>query len=247
MKITTFELSRDKNVNLTCYVQETGKVYGHLEKRPSILIIPGGGYNHLSPREAEPAAFGYLKAGWQAFILHYTCNAKWPVPLEDYEKAMQILKDHEEEFFIDPEKTAVIGFSAGGHLALAGSVLTAYKPKVLMLAYSLTGEEVEKYAPGYPSLLPHVNEKTPACFMFATANDASVSVLNTIHLAEKLSKNHVPFECHVYPYGRHGYSTGENAVQKNKDPLDPRIRRWLRDSIAFANCIFEPENRPSAF
>jgi acetyl esterase/lipase len=63
---------------------------GILTKRPAVFVIPGGGYTHCSPREADPVAFAFLKAGYQAFILRYTCqqDGTWPLPLEDYQKQL---------------------------------------------------------------------------------------------------------------------------------------------------------------
>jgi acetyl esterase/lipase len=249
METKIITLNEKRKVTLTCYLQETGEGYGHLRERPAILILPGGGYTHCSNREADPAAFAYLKAGFQAFILRYTCQdtGKWPLPLEDYEEACKLIRRHASDWHVDLSKTACIGFSAGGHLAAAGALLTPCKPKALILGYALTGREVEKYAPGYPSLLEQVDKDAPPAFLFATSNDHSVSVSNTLAYAQKLAEQGVMFECHVYPYGHHGYSTGEPAVQKDRDPLHPRVRKWTEDSIDFLHQVFEPEDHPAAF
>ncbi|MCH3961499.1 MAG: alpha/beta hydrolase [Solobacterium sp.] len=249
MQSEVISLCQERNVTLTCYLQETGEGYGHLEKRPAVLIVPGGGYTHCSRRESDPVAFGFLKAGYQAFILNYTCLDKgsWPLPLQDYEEAMKLILSHKEQWKIDPDRLASIGFSAGGHLACAGALLTSYPPKALILGYSLLTDEIEKYAPGFPSLIEHVNDQTPPCFLFATANDASVSVKNTLQFAEKLAEHAVMFECHVYPYGRHGFSTGEDSVQKDPDPLYPAAADWVQDSLAFCRAAFDPKLKIPAF
>jgi len=72
-----------------------------------------------SDREADPVALEYAKAGFQTFVLRYSvgANAAWPQPLEDYEQAMKLIRDNSEKWFLDPNRVAVIGFSAGGHLA----------------------------------------------------------------------------------------------------------------------------------
>lgn len=239
----------ERKVTLTCYIQGTGDGFGHLTMRPAVFVIPGGGYTHCSEREADPVAFAFLKAGYQAFILRYTCqpDGSWPLPLHDYEDAMKILFSHSEEWNIDTDKIVSVGFSAGGHLACAGALMTEYRPTAMILGYSLLTNEIEKYAPGYPSLIELVDEKAPATFLFATANDASVSVKNTLLFAEKLAEHAVMFECHVYPYGKHGYSTAEPSVQKDAAPLYPSVKNWVTDSIQFCSAVFEPEKKCSAF
>lgn len=238
------QLSSERKTTLTCYIQGTGENFGHLRKRPAILVIPGGAYTHWSERESDPVAFGYLKAGYQVFILRYTCLDKgnWPLPLHDYEQAMMIINDNSEKWCIDTEKIVSIGFSAGGHLAASGALLTDYRPKVLILGYSLLTDEIQKYAPGFPSPIDSVDENTPSSFIFATANDTSVSVQNSLSFAAKLSEKNVMFECHIYPYGKHGYSTADLCTQKDADPLYPSVSKWMPDSINFCDAVFRHLN-----
>ena len=249
MRSEVITINEERKVTLTCYIQGTGEGFGHLTERPAVFIVPGGGYTHCSQRESDPVAFAYLKAGYDAFILRYTCqdDGVWPLPLEDYEAGMKIVRGHCAEWKIAPERIISVGFSAGGHLACAGALLTPYKPAAMVLGYSLLTDEIEKYAPGYPSLCEHVDANTPPAFLFATANDHSVSVQNTLAFASRLAEHAVMFECHVYPYGRHGFSTGEESVQKDPDPLYPSVHEWVADSIEFCQTVFEPEKRTPVF
>lgn len=85
----------------------------HTSVRPAILIIPGGGYQFVSDREGEVVALAYLKEGYQCFILHYTLNqnAPFPQPLKDAENALEFIKNHATDWFLNSNKIAVIGFS----------------------------------------------------------------------------------------------------------------------------------------
>lgn len=68
----------------------------------------------------------YLRAGYHAFVLRYSVgweNAVWPNPLEDYDQAMELITAHAKEWHLIPEKIAVIGFSAGGHLAACAATM----------------------------------------------------------------------------------------------------------------------------
>lgn len=90
--------------------------------RNAILVIPGGGYREVcSNREGEPIAMAFMPYGYNAFVLHYSVASNsqktFPAQLIQASKAMKYIKDHAEEYNIDPEKVFVTGFSAGGHLA----------------------------------------------------------------------------------------------------------------------------------
>ena len=112
-------LNEARKVTLTAYLQDVEGEFGNIPKRPGILVLPGGGYQMCSDREADPVAFPYLKAGYQVFVLRYSVkkDALWPQPLEDYDAAMDLIRSRAQEWKLYPDKIAVIGFSAGGHLA----------------------------------------------------------------------------------------------------------------------------------
>ncbi|WP_448916197.1 alpha/beta hydrolase [Eubacterium ramulus] len=88
------------------------------EKRPVILMCPGGGYEMTSDREAEPMAMQFLAMGYHVAILRYSVSpVRYPAALLQVAESVLYLKKHAEEYHIDPEKIVVQGCSAGGHLA----------------------------------------------------------------------------------------------------------------------------------
>lgn len=89
-----------------------------IEKRPLVLICPGGGYGMTSDREAEAIAVAVMNMGVHAAIVRYSvAPAEYPTALHEVARAFTILREHAKEWHIDPEKIVVLGFSAGGHLA----------------------------------------------------------------------------------------------------------------------------------
>lgn len=89
-----------------------------IQKRPLVLICPGGGYGHLSDREGEPIALAFLAMGYHAAVLHYSCTpAQYPVQLTELASAMLLVHEHAEEWHVEEEQIVVAGGSAGGHLA----------------------------------------------------------------------------------------------------------------------------------
>ena len=110
--------------NLSAYIQATPYI-STARRRPAILVIPGGGYNSTSNREAEPIALRFLEKGYNAFVLRYTCApATFPVALREACMAMRYIRGNADALEVNPGMVAAIGFSAGGHLC--GTLGTMY-------------------------------------------------------------------------------------------------------------------------
>ncbi len=219
-----------------------------------VLICPGGGYEQLSPREAEPVAAAFEARGFKTAILRYSVAdidspALGAVPLREAAKATARLR----ESLGEGARVALCGFSAGGHLAASLGVhwnnpalfadmigSPAHRPDALVLCYPvitagkfahkgsmerLAGEGDEVFF----SLELHVGAQTPPAFLWHTADDESVPVENSLLFASALSKNKVPFELHVYPHGPHGLSLATKDVEdpaKNR-MADPYVAAWF--------------------
>ena len=94
------------------------------QKRPCLIVCPGGGYEMCSEREAEPIALHFLPEGFNVFVLTYSVAPhRFPTQLLEVAALMELIYAHEEEWNCDRTKVGIMGFSAGGHLAL----LFAYK------------------------------------------------------------------------------------------------------------------------
>lgn len=231
MKAETIILNEERNVTLTAYLQEVDGEFG-FSKRPAMLVIPGGGYAMCSDREADPVAMAYLKAGYQAFVLRYTCTpkGKWPLPLLDYEQAMALIEENAEAWHIDTTKIAVVGFSAGGHLAACAATVAEHKPAAAVLVYPAILKDIcDLCQPGMPYPHEHVTSDTCPCFLVAARDDRTVDISNILCMELALAEKGVAFESHIYSYGGHGFSTGENWINTNS--VCPRLPHWVPDSI----------------
>ncbi len=88
------------------------------KKKKAVLICPGGAYVHVSAREGEPVAKKFVEMGFQAFVLDYSVAPDvWPTALLELAQAVCMVREHAEEWQVDPHQVFVCGFSAGGHLA----------------------------------------------------------------------------------------------------------------------------------
>ena len=93
--------------------------------RRAVVICPGGGYQFVSEREAEPIAKKFLGAGMNVFILRYTVGAGAAnyAPLIQISLAIKHVRENAEKYHIDPRYVYTCGFSAGGHLACSAGTL----------------------------------------------------------------------------------------------------------------------------
>ena len=239
MEMKIIPLNQEKNTRLEAYLLGTGGEFREVTKRPAVLVIPGGGYDFCSDREADPVAMGYLKAGFDAFVLHYSVaeNKAWPAPLNDYEEAMGLIRSHAEEWHIISDQIAVCGFSAGGHLAGAAATMAKNRPNAAILGYAVLGDDVKGCNTTAPDTIGVVDADTPACFIFHARNDGVVPVMNSIRFMEALCDKGISFESHIYSYGGHGFSTGDPSIQK-EGSVCPRALEWLDDSIAWLKELF---------
>ena len=243
MKKERIILNEKRNVKMTAYLQPGWDGFPKIEKRPAVLIIPGGGYQVCSPTEADPVAFGYLKAGYQVFILRYSVGEfnEWPNPLDDYEQAMEMIRAKADEWRVYPDKIAVIGFSAGGHLACAAAAMSKNRPNAAILGYPAAGEDVQGYNPSAPDAIAAIDENTCPCFIFATRNDHLVPIKNSLKIMEALNKAGVSFESHIYNFGPHGFSIAHpsiGSISHKKEPISARAKNWVSDSISWLSEMF---------
>ena len=96
-----------------------------MKPRRAVIVCPGGAYHGLANHEAEPVAWQFLAAGFATFVLRYGVkeNAANCAPLCQVALAIKYLREHAEEFNLDPDHIFTCGFSAGGHLAGSAGVL----------------------------------------------------------------------------------------------------------------------------
>lgn len=107
---------------LTTYIQEHYKEID-IESRPLVLVCPGGAYAYTSPREGEALAFQFLAMGYHAAVLNYSCApAVYPTALTELAYSIKLIREHAEEWHVNPRQIIVLGCSAGGHLTASMGV-----------------------------------------------------------------------------------------------------------------------------
>ncbi len=145
-------IDKKRNVYFKKYLLKVAPKFDKNQKRPLIVICPGGGYFNISEREAEPIALRYNAAGFHAVVVNYGINehAKMPGPIRDLAKVMLYVNEYSDEWNVDSSNIFVTGFSAGGHLAAALSVF--WNSDTILPEFSEVREQIKPKGVilGYP-------------------------------------------------------------------------------------------------
>ena len=108
------------------------KAEGKNHTGAAVVICPGGGYGGLAKdHEGRQPAQWFQRQGVTAFVLQYRLGSQghhYPTQLADVQRALRWVRSHASDLKLDPERIAVMGFSAGGHLASMAATL--YDEKV---------------------------------------------------------------------------------------------------------------------
>jgi acetyl esterase/lipase len=238
---------------LTPYLPAAGKATGQ-----AIIVIPGGAYFGLAlNHEGADVARKLSENGIAAFLLKYRLPSDKIMadraigPLQDAQRAIQLIRERAAEWGVNPSKVGVIGFSAGGHLAstlgthfdspvIANPGQVNLRPDFMALIYPVITMGSETHAGSRENLIGavpaatieeryssdrQVTAATPPVFIVHSQDDSVVSVQNALLMYQAAVKNKVQTEMHLYPTGNHGYGLNNRTVN---DMWFERLLNWLR-------------------
>ncbi len=253
MQVKTFSLKDGATLTAYLHTPSEEMTSSFCTARPAVIVCPGGAYTSLSDREADPPALEFLNMGFQSFILRYHvgAEARHKQSLKDLAQAVLYLRAHAGTLHIDVNKIAVLGFSAGAHLAASLGVhwndpviaatcdvteSSLLRPNAMILGYpvitayqfahqgSIETVSADCSEPlDYWSLERCVTPQTPPTFLWHTMNDPCVPMENSLLFAQALHAANVPAECHIFPDGPHGMTTCTQEV----DTPSVHTRQWL--------------------
>lgn len=205
----------------------------------AVLLLPGGGYGGESyDAEGVRIAETFIQHGVAAFVVKYRLPSdsimvdKSIGPLQDAQRAIQLVRERAVEWNLKPDKIGIMGFSAGGHLAATAGThyheplienphKTSLRPDFMILVYPVISmQEVPAHKGSRANLLGehptkaqidrfsnelHVTTQTPPTYLTHSGDDTVVDVDNSIVFYEALRRHKVPAEMHLYPTGNHGF------------------------------------------
>jgi acetyl esterase/lipase len=212
----------------------------------AVVICPGGGYWNLYwELEGEEVATWLNSLGMTGIILKYrvprrpddTKGEPARRPLQDAQRAVSLIRSRAKEWGIDPKKIGMVGFSAGGHLAIATATSfekRTYKPiddidkiscrpdfAILLYSGYLKAKDKDELAPGL-----RIPKKTPPVFLAHGGDDLISDPAHSLVMYLALKRAGIPAELHIYAGAAHDF-----GVRKSDRPCSTWTRscaEWLR-------------------
>lgn len=225
----------------------------------AVVICPGGAYTILAiDHEGHEVARLLAANGIAAFVLKYRLPKdeimadKRIGPLQDAQRAIQLVRERAAEWGIDPDRIGIAGFSAGGHLASTASthfdhVLipnpkgTSLRPDFSLLIYpvismadsithkgsqtNLLGEQPSAEDKIRFSNDRQVKASTPPAFVVHATDDTAVPIANSEAYVSALKSVGVDATLLTYPQGGHGFGLNNRTTA---DRWFDHFLEWLR-------------------
>ena len=215
---------------LTIYRPTTDKDTGTV-----VLICPGGGYWDLYWQlEGEEVATWLNSLGVTGVILNRSSGAAArpdepkgdPArrPLQDAQRAVSLVRSKAKEWGINPNRIGMVGFSAGGHLAIATATSfekrtyaplddidkISCRPNFVILAYPgyLKPKDKDELSPGL-----HIPPGTPPVFLAHGGEDLISPPAHSVVMYQALKRAGIPAELHIYSGAAHDF-----GVRKSDQP-----------------------------
>lgn len=228
------------------------------KKTAAVVICPGGSYHHLGmPHEGFDSQDWFNSIGMSAFTLRYRVSYNHhhhPAMLEDIQMAIAYIREHADEYNIDPEKIGAIGYSAGGHLVTMAGAFgntseleklglhkeVSVRPNFVMLIYPVVSMQDDiAHKRSRKSLLHkkqtqedkdrfsmelQIPDDMPPVFLLACRDDSVVLFENSLRLDAALTAKKIPHLFVQYEQGDHGF-----GMKKNSDIM--KSQHWNDEKL----------------
>jgi acetyl esterase/lipase len=208
----------------------------------AVIVVPGGGFGRLADtHEGSDACLWLNRLGITAFLLVHRCPTDKHAdpgagPLQDAQRAVQLVRARAADWQLDPKKIGLLGFSAGGQVASRATANTwqgpadeaaagSHRPDFLLLIYPW--RIYDDKTKGLRADLK-VERDFPPTFLAQCGDDKGSLPQGSTLLYLALIERQIPAELHIYERGGHGFGmqTRPNATGPSDWPL--RAADWLR-------------------
>lgn len=220
------------NPTITAYLPPADKATG-----VALVVAPGGGHRFLSiDHEGYDVGKWLASIGVAGFVLKYRLahaeNSHYTVEDadQDAQRAIRVIRARAEEWHVNPAKVGILGFSAGGEVAVLAATKFDRGKADAADAIEHQSSRPDFQVLIYPGVQPAnivVTKDTPPAFMLCANNDAGPSNAIPV-LAQALKKVGVPVKIHLYNSGGHGFGIRPRPLPISSWPV--RLQEWMMDS-----------------
>ena len=226
---------------------------------PAVIVCPGGGYVRLAANHEGRQVASFLNSlGLAAFVLRSRLGPRYhhPVEMGDVQRAIRLVRERSASWSLDPSRIGIMGFSAGGHLAMTASTMfdggnpgasdpidrVSSRPDFAVLGYpvismtepwthqgsktALLGASPDAALAAQLSGERAVTRETPPTFLFHTNADTTVPPENSVQYYLALRRASVPAEMHIFEKGAHGVGLANDDTALSA--WSTLLANWLR-------------------
>ena len=251
----------NKYVELTPYISKSQNNTSNV----TIVVCPGGSYFwHDIETEGHDVGRWLQKNGINAFVLNYRTayvpafishyrlifrGNRYPDPQDDLRQAIHYIKTHAKEYSVDSTKIGVMGFSAGGHLAMSAAELFSkrYQPAFVVAIYpvvtmmescvhkrsrrGLLGDSKtrNKALREKLSLERHVPMDCPPVFLVNCKDDLIVDYRNSELLDSALTAKNIDHQYIRFNTGGHGFGVSEQKGSAECRQWKSMFLEWIEN------------------
>ena len=235
------------------------------DKKAAVIVCPGGSYCWLDHETEGTLVAQWLESnGIRAFVLNYRVQGvfdyimhtryiyrghRYPDALNDAAQMLRWVRNNADSLGIDPNKVGIMGFSAGGHLAMSTAELLDDKPAFVASIYpvvtmhkpyvhkrsrrALLGEYGKRRQTMRDSLSleMHVPVDCPPVFLVNCKDDPVVKYQNSELLDSALSARNIPHRYIQYTTGGHGFGASDTKGTAECRQWKAEFIEWLRQNI----------------
>ena len=243
MKVHTIQLSEKAKLIVTVF-NEMGGFFGPA-RTPALIHASAGGFMICTETDTNNIGTRLVGKGFGvicSYMYPVGADYRFPQVVIDMMKSIRILREHKDEWGIDPDKIVISGHSAGSFICMATGNL--WNRPDLMEAAGCKGEEgkpnamVVGFGPMYCGqqtddglvYVPNgdlVGDQTPPTFFHHARLDPLVSVYQTIAMIDAFEKKKRPFACYIASVGGHGETGGNRRIMGADGTVGPCMDDWF--------------------
>ena len=209
------------------------------EKRAATIHLHGGGFTGGNKEQLSERILPYARAGFTAMSADYrlTGQGSWPAMNEDVKTAIRWTRANAGRLGIDPARIIVVGYSAGGYLALTaagtpnraelegvgGNAGVGTQVAACVAYYAVT----EKGPPPSPAAASYVTAAFPPTVLFHGVADTTVPIESSQRFVQQLRDAKVPSELHSFAGVAHVFDSQPDLAQVCGQIADVFITRHV--------------------
>lgn len=248
MRVLTFDLNDAKTAKLIVTISTVPPIF---QAAPALIHVPGGGFMFCSESDTTAIAGRCIGKGFGVtctYLYPVAKDYRFPQVVVDLMKGIRLLREHAEEWGVNPKQIVISGNSAGAFICMttgnlwnrpdmmeaAGCSGEEGKPDAMILGFGpmFCGQQTDNgivYVPNGEL----VGEQTPPTFFHHARRDELVSVYQTIAMLDAMERAKRPFAVYISSTGGHGETGLVNRALGDGGTMGPCIDDWFEQAWRF--------------